>query len=413
MRRLICALTVGALIVTVAGCGSQSDDSAQTSGNPVGSVGAVPPVDSSPPDASGPITIGAVIAKSGGFELYDNPQLAGMQYGVDEINAAGGINGRMLEIITGDTKTDPAQIQSVAQEVIDKGADVIVTTPDYDFGAPAAIAATKAGLVSFGGAGAPEFGFQGLGSLHFNVYQGTPTEGATMAQFAYAKGFRHPYLLQDTSIAYSTSLCDEFDASWSAVAGADSIVGKDTFINSDPSVANQVSKIRTASSADFVVMCSYPPGGASAIRQLRTGDVALPILGGSGFDGTFWTDAIPDLSNFYNVALASSAGDDPNAAVNSFIKDVPFEGSASYALFGYEIIETLKYGLAKAGTTEGQALAAAISTMTDEPFITGPTSYTATCHAPVDRPLAVIQVTDGKAALVEYKPATNVPRTAC
>ncbi len=410
MRRLAGTLTVGLLTLTVVGCGSSSTGSSGTGSSGTGSG---PAGSGSSSASSKPIVIGAVIAKSGGFELYDNPQLSGMQYGVDQINSAGGINGRMLQIITGDTKTDPAQIQSAAQEVIDKGADVIVTTPDYDFGAPAAIAATKAGLVSFGGAGAPEFAFQGLGSLHFNVYQGTPTEGSTMAQFAYEKGLRHPYLLQDTSIAYSTSLCDEFDASWTAVAGPDSIAGKDTFKNSDPSVANQVSKIRATSSADFVVMCSYPPGGASAIRQLRTGDVTLPILGGSGFDGTFWTEAIPNLSDFYNVALASSAGDDPSAAVNNFMKDVKFEGSASYALFGYEIIETLKYGVTKAGTTEGQALAAAISTMTNQAFIVGPTSYTATCHAPVDRPLAVMQVTNGKAALVEYKSATGVPRTAC
>ena len=63
-------------------------------------------------------------------------------------------------------------------------------------------------------------------------------------------------------------------------------------------------------------------GGASAIRQLRTGNVDLPIYGGSAFDGTFWTSAIPNLSNFYNVAMASSAGDDPNPAVNDFIKNL-------------------------------------------------------------------------------------------
>jgi len=211
MGRLTGAVLVGTLAATLAGCGSSSGSN---SGGP-SSGGA-----SSSGGSGKPIVIGAAIAKSGGFELYDNPQLAGLQYGLDQINAEGGIKGRKLTVITADTKTDPAQIQSAAQEVIDKGADVVVTTPDYDFGAPAALAASKADKVSLGGAGAPEYALKGLGPLHFNVYRGTPTEGVTLAQFAYKnKGLRHPYLLEDTSIAYSKSLCQEFEKSWTGMAG--------------------------------------------------------------------------------------------------------------------------------------------------------------------------------------------------
>ncbi len=409
MRRFIGVAVAGTLALTLQACSSSGGGktAAPPSSGGAGSTSATGGSDK-------PIIIGAAVAKSGGFELYDNPQLSGMQYAIDQINADGGVDGRMMKIITADTKTDPAQIQSAAQEVLDNGADVVVTTPDYDFGAPAALAATKADKVSIGGAGAPEYAFQGLGALHFNVYQGTPTEGVTLAQFAYnTKGLRHPYLLVDTSIAYSKSLCDEFEKSWNSLAGAGSIVGKDTFVNSDPSVANQVSKVRAASSADFVVMCSYPPGGASAIRQLRTANVNLPILGGSAFDGTFWNKAIPNLSNFYNAAMASSAGDDTHPAINDFIKNVKFDGSASYALFGYLIVQTIKYGIEKAKTTEGKALAAAIETMDNTDLIVGPTSYSATCHAPVDRPLAMVQVTGGTAKLAGYVTPKGVPRTAC
>jgi branched-chain amino acid transport system substrate-binding protein len=402
MRPLTGVLLAGALAFSLAACGSSG--SSKSSGSSSAAAG----------DSKKDIIIGAAIAKSGGFELYDNPQLAGMQYAVDQINTAGGINGQKLKIITADTKTDPAQIQSAAQDVLSKGADVVVTTPDYDFGAPAAIAATKAGKVSFGGAGAPEFAFQGLGSLHFNVYQGTPTEGVALATAAYKSGLKHPYLMVDTSIAYSTSLCEEFEKAWNILAGTGTITGKDSFKNSDPSVANQVTKVRAATTTDFVVMCSYPPGGASAIRQLRTGNVDLPIYGGSAFDGTFWTSAIPNLSNFYNVAMASSAGDDPNSAVNDFMKNVKFDGSASYALFGYEIIETLKYGLEKTGgKADGKTLAAAIETMKDQKLLVGPTTYSATCHAPIDRPLAIVKLTNGKAALANYVTTTAVPKTAC
>jgi branched-chain amino acid transport system substrate-binding protein len=395
MKRSSLTVMTALVLTLAAGCGSD---------------------DSAPDDegGTGPIIIGAAVAESGGFELYDNAQTSGMQYAIDEINEAGGVNGRKFELITADHKTDPAQVQAVTQELLDEGADVIVTTVDYDFGAQAAIAASKAGKVSISGAGAPEFGFRGLGPLHFNVYQGTPSESAALAEFAYTtQGLRHPYLLEDTSIQYSKSLCAEFEAAWEKVAGADSIAGKDSFVNSDPSIANQVTQIKAATDTDFVVLCSYPPGGASAIRQLRTAGADLPIYGGSAFDGTFWTDAVPDLSNFFHVAMASSAGDDPNPELNAFLESVEYEGSASYALFGYENIQTIAAGFEESGSMEGSELAKGIETLQDADFLVGKTTYSADCHAPVDRPMAIVNIEHGEAKLAQYVEVDEVPRTAC
>jgi branched-chain amino acid transport system substrate-binding protein len=234
-----------------------------------------------------------------------------------------------------------------------------------------------------------------------------------MAQQAYTtQKLRRPYLLEDTTIQYSKSLCDEFEKAWDKIGGAGTIAGKDTFKNTDPSIASQVSKIK-ASDADFVVMCSYPPGGASAIRQLRTAGVQLPIHGGSAFDGTFWTKAVPDLSNFFHPAMTSSAGDDPNKAVNDLLAAVKFDGSASYVMFGYEVIETIKRGIEIGGSTEGPALAKAIESFQDEPLLTGPTSYSASCHAPIARPLAMMTIEGGKAKFLEHSKPAGVAETAC
>jgi branched-chain amino acid transport system substrate-binding protein len=374
-------------------------------------AGAVPAGATTEPPAGEPIVIGAAVAQSGGFELYDNEVLEGAQYLIDEINAAGGVNGRMFELVVADHMTDPAQVESAAHEVLDQGAVVVITTADYDFGAAAALAAGEAGVVSMGGAGAPQFGMSGLGPLHFNVYQGTSTEAAVAAAFAQAQGYTNPYLLADTSIAYSTSFCELFETAWTALGG--SIAGQQTFLNGDPSIATQVSAVRD-SDADVVIMCSYPPGGASAIRQVRTGGVELPIIGGAGFDGTFWLEAIPDLSDFYYPTMVSSAGDDPNPAVNEFLGVVDPAGGAIYSLFGYEIIETVKLALERnGGDTDGAALAAAIESFTDEPLLVGPTTYTADCHVPLGRPMAVLEIQDGAPAFLEYSTPDELPDTTC
>lgn len=406
-----------ALALPVAACGGGGDeqtssaDQSQEVPDPVPSEDA-PQENTEEGDESGePIIIGAPVAQSGGFELYDNTQLEGLRVAMGQVNAEGGVNGRPLELVVVDNQTDPAQVESATRQVLEQGADIIVTTPDYDFGAQAALAAAEAGVVSIGGAGAPEFGREGLGPLHFNVFQGTQTEAAVMAEWGYnEQSWRNAYLLEDTSIEYSKALCELFEESWTALGGE--VAGRASFLNSDPSIANQVTDLR-GTDADVVVMCSYPPGGASAIRQLRTGGVELPVFGGAGFDGTFWLEAVPDLSDFYYPAMVSSAGDDPNPAVNEFLSKVDATGGDAYALFGYEVIETIKRGVELAGTTEGGALAQAIESFSDEDFLVGPTSYSEECHIPVGRPMALLEIQDGEASFLQSVEATVIPDASC
>lgn len=359
--------------------------------------------------AKPPIILGAAVAQSGGFELYDNSVLAGIRWNMNRINAAGGVNGRKFKLIVSDHKTDPSQVQAAAEDVLSKGADVVVTTADYDFAASAARAAGKAKKVAIGGAGAAEFGKAGMGPYAFNVFQGTPTEAAAMAEFTTSRGWKRPYLLKDTSIAYSKAVCDFYKA---ALPAGVTIAGTSSFKNSDPSIASQVGAVRR-SKADVVILCSYPPGGASAVRQLRTGGVKLPILGGAAFDGTFWLKSTPNLSNFYYATMVSSALDDPSARVNAFVKSVKAPGGTIYALFGYEIVETIARAAAKAGSTDGPALVKAIESFRNEPFLVGKTSYSTKCHVPVGRALALMAIQNGKPHFLSYTKPRKVPPALC
>ena len=56
-----------------------------------------------------------------------------MEVAIEEINAKGGLLGRQLKIIYADTKSDIAYGATAAQDVIDKGAQMVVVTCDYDY----------------------------------------------------------------------------------------------------------------------------------------------------------------------------------------------------------------------------------------------------------------------------------------
>jgi branched-chain amino acid transport system substrate-binding protein len=370
-----------------------------------------------------PIVIGFVGAKTGFMSIYDQQVYVGAQVAANTANAAGGVlGGRKIKFITCDAKTNQAQGAVCAQDVISKGADFVMPSCDFDFGSPAARVANKDGKVAIGCAGGLAYGVQGVGPLLFNTYSGSATEGAIMAEWAYKKkGWRHPYVITDTFLQYTKDVSTYFNKRWAQLAGGSSFAGKDTFNNADASIAAQISRLRSAAGkADFVVVSSLPPGGASAIRQIRGAGIKLPILAAAAFDGSYWLSAVPKLSNFFYPALGSLYGDDPNAARAKLLyKDFKkLSGKAptlaSYPLLGYAAVQSLVRGMQQAKSTNGVAVAKALNTFRNAPLITGATTYTAKCHIPSGRPYLIMQVQNGKPSYtgVTWKPA-SVPPHPC
>jgi branched-chain amino acid transport system substrate-binding protein len=402
LPRVVSAMTIASLVAcTAVGCGSDSGDSAST-------AAAAKPTK--------PIVIGFAGGTTGFLNFYDGPVKAGAELAISEINARGGVAGRKLKMIAHDNKSDVNQIVPAALDVLDKGADIVMPTCDYDLGGPAAREAAKRGKLAIGCAGGPLYGRQGIGPLLFNTMSGTPTEAAAMAQFAKSRNWIRPYLLKDTSLEYSKTICDYFEQSWKALGG--STAGKDTFQNNDTSLGSQVTRVKSAH-PDAVILCSYPPGGATAVKALRSAGVTVPILGPNAQDGTYWTKAIPKLSDFYNVSYGSISGDDPVPARRDFFKRYAnatgaAPASSVYPIMGYAAIQTIAKALELTkGNTDGAVLAKALETLKSQPFISGPTTYTTACHIPVGRPLQVERIQGGKASYVGEVVPTHVPKAPC
>ncbi len=79
--------------------------------------------------AADPIKIGAVLPFSGGLELFGNQAKLGLDLAASEINAAGGILGRPIEIVYEDNKTDPKQSVQAARKLIQRDGVIALTGP--------------------------------------------------------------------------------------------------------------------------------------------------------------------------------------------------------------------------------------------------------------------------------------------
>jgi branched-chain amino acid transport system substrate-binding protein len=363
-----------------------------------------------------PFIIGMATSSTGFMSFYDVPASKGAEIGAAEYNKKGGILGRPIKLVYVDSKTDPVASAAAGQQLVDKGASAIMTITDYDLGGPAARIAQKNGRLSFSGAGSPHFGVAGIGSLAYDVNAGTPTQGASAAQAVKELGWKKPYLLEDTSLEFTKTLCSYFKDAWAHI-GKTPIAGHDTFGQGDVSIATQVTRIKTSSSSpDVIVLCSYPPGGATAIRQIRNAGIKTPIMTFEPFDGTFWTKAVPKVSDVYHLAEGSLYGDDPRPAVNRFFaayKKRFGPAPQSYSLFGYQMVEMLVKGAQRAKSSDPRRIAAALNTFKNMPTTLGPTTYTAKCHEPTGRPYPLMRWQNGVDRFVKMIRPSFIPKALC
>jgi branched-chain amino acid transport system substrate-binding protein len=348
--------------------------------------------------ANEPIVIGTANSLTGVLAPFELAINGGMEVAADEINAAGGVGGRKIKIIHVDAKSDLNLSATAALDVIEKGAQVVVPICDADLGAPGARAANEKGVLAITCAGAPGIGRQMVGPLTFNTYTGSPTESAINAEYAYhTLGWRRAYFLCDRVLEYTKVVCEAFKTRWKSLGGK--VVGEDTFLQSDVSIASQVTRLVNGPKPDFVLLGSFP-GGSPAIKEIRA-KYDGPIMLSAAYSGTFWLKATPHLSNAWVAAVGSSYGDDPRSEVNAFFRRYKAKtGKAAivdtYPLLGYSLVQTIAKGIRIAGTTDGTKLAKALETFRNVHLLAGPTTYTQACHVPVKRPLLMIRYVDGR-----------------
>lgn len=350
-------------------------------------------------DAKEPIKVGFATALSGWLAAYDEEPHKAAVMKIEEINKAGGLLGRQIEYKVLDTKTDLTLTGSVASELVDWGANMLVVPPDYDYGSPAALVAQNAGLIAIStGASDPKMGAQGVGPNVFTAHSASQISGITSAEYAYDEmGAKTAYMLEDVSIEATKAACAGFVAAWEKKGGK--LLGRDTFQKEDASIAAQVTRIKGLETPpDVMFLCATMPQGPAAVRQLRAANIDMPIFADTGMGGDFWLSGVPGLKDFYVPTIMSMKGD-PRPEIKKFLEAYKARWGAmpvsEFSVLGYCTIEQWTAAVEKAQTTDTEAVLAVMNQFKDQPTSCGPTSYTPELHIQVNRPLLVSKVVDG------------------
>lgn len=362
-----------------------------------------------------PIIVGAAIALSGFVVPYDDTPMKGALIKIDEINEAGGLLGRPIEVVYADTKSEQSVGATAGAEVLAQGASLVIVTCDFDFGGPAALMAQNQGVVTMSlCAGDPKFGVQGIGEYAYTMGTASYAEGATLAEWAHSRGWRNAYLLKDVLIEHTKSTGESFKTRWLELDGT-ALVGEDTVNGmTDTSIPSQITRIKSHDDIDVIMYSGAAgAGGSAVVRQLRAAGITEPILGSVAFSGDYWLEAIPDLSDHYHVEFSSVYGDDPDEKIRAFMDKHQAKYDArpisGFVVSGYSLIEAWSRAVERAGSLDGDAVRAELDKFKDEPLLMGATTFTPDLHITKNRSFVIIEIQDGKPAAVERIRPKKVP----
>lgn len=325
--------------------------------------------------AEGTIKLGMLAPFSGSESAFGVYMENGGQLAIDEINAAGGIDGRELELITEDDACDATASVAAANKLVTQG--IVASVGGYCSGA------TLPTLPIFNDAGIPmvipaansnKLVDAGLDTVFLINGTGTQQAAATL-QYALKSGASKVAVLNDNT-DYSKDLATSF-VNQATEEGTLEIVLDQSVTPGEKDYSANVNNVMN-SNPDFVVWTGYYQEGALITRQLIDAGYTGPILVGDGsvdkkfaeIAGPGYTDTV--VGTFTQTPdMLEGAGDWIASYSEAFGAD-----PGPYSTQSYDAVRVMAEAITNAGSTETDAVVAALRELDGFPIFSGPLTFT-------------------------------------
>lgn len=280
------------------------------------------------------IKVGFNLELSGNVSSYGQAEEKGAQLAVKEINAAGGVDGKDLEVISKDNKSETAEAATVATSLTSEGANVII--------GPATSGAAGASIAPLTSAGVPMISPSGTqtnlvvdksGKVQDYFFRATFTDenqGEFLAEYASANlQAKKVILYYDNSSDYAKGIADTFKDSFDG-----EVVAEATFASGDKDFQAAITKFKDAD-FDAIIMPGYYNETGTITKQVREAGIDAPILGPDGFDSPQFSElattaAATDV--YYLSAFLTSASEKAKAFSEAYEAEYGEEPSMFAAL---------------------------------------------------------------------------------
>ena len=349
--------------------------------------------------AQEPIKIGQFASLTGKEASLGQSSNKGTLMAIDDLNAAGGVLGRPLLLVTEDTQSKPGETATVVKKLISRDKVVALLGEVASSRSLEAAPIAQAAKVPMISPASTNPKVTETGAYIFRTCFIDPFQGPVMARFAreHLKAKRVALVVSNSS-AYSIGLAKFFRESF--VANGGTIVLEQKYSEGDKDFKAQLTAIKAAG-VDAVFNPGYYNEGALIVRQARDLGLTLPIFGADSWEA----EALIQLGGkaMEGAYLCSHySPEDPSPRVQNFVAAYKNRfGSTpdSNASLGYDSVLVLVDAIRRAGTTERNALREAIATTRDFMAVTGKITIDSERNA--SKNAVIVQVRNGKFEFVQ------------
>ena len=353
-----------------------------------------------PAAAEDTIKIGAPFNVTGGLSSVEAPALNGAKLKAKEINDAGGVLGKKIELVIYDTKTDPTVIASTGSQLLNQDkVSVAVGFADSDAVLALAPQFQTAGVpLVTPGATSPKLPDQ-VGDVMFLACFGDNVQAAAGAEFVLGKlNAKTVYLLRDNTTEYTTLLAKYFKEAFEN--GGGKIVLADDYKHGDTSFTAQITKLKALpEKPDVLYVSAQPDDIGVVVKQIRQAGITQPIVGGDGYDTPLLLSVGGKAANNVYFSTHAFMAEDSTPGIVKFFQDYKAAyGTApenAFAALGYDTVGLVVDAIARAGSAEPAKIRDAIAATQDYKGITGAISYSQGSRVP-DKTVSIIGVKDDK-----------------
>jgi branched-chain amino acid transport system substrate-binding protein len=350
-------------------------------------------------DAVPVIKVGEFGSLTGSTATFGISTQRGIDMAVEDLNAAGGIRGRKVQMIVEDDQGKPEEAATVAQKLINQNGVVAML-------GEVASSRSLAAAPICQGAGIPMITpastnpkVTEVGDYIFRVCFIDPDQGRVVAQFAFnTVGARTAAILTDVKNDYSVGLASFFEERFVQLGGT--IATKESYTEGDIDFKAQLTAIR-AKKPDVLFIPGYYTEVGLIGRQAQELGLTAKLLGCDGWDSPKLLEiAQGSLEGFYFTNHYSVS--DPNPAVRQFVeryRELYGETPDAMAVLGYDAANVLFDAMKRAPSLQGAAIRDAIAQTKDFPGVTG--TITINERRDAEKPMVVLQVRGDSLVVVE------------
>ncbi len=355
-RRMFSLMLAGVLAAScLSGCGSDTEETTAAAGSSAAAgeeSNSAAAGEEGGAAEGGTFLIGGIGPTTGSAAVYGNAVKNGAEMAIEEINAAGGVNGMMLELNFQDDENNTEKAVNAYNTLKDAGIEVLMGTVTSDPCIAVAERTYEDNMFQLtpSGSSVPCTQYENAFRICFN----DPAQGGASAEYISTMGLAQKVaVIYDSSTSYSSGIYQNF-AQEAANRGIEIVAAEAFTQDSNTDFSVQLQKIQAAA-PDLVFLPIYYEEAALILKQADTMGMDLTFFGCDGLDGVI-TQLGSDASLAEGVMLltpfVADASDEKTQAFTSAYVEAYGDTPNQFAADAYDAIYTIKAALEQAGVTD-------------------------------------------------------------